>query len=104
MVEKLRQTPFLDEPEFEPDGWHCFNCGCGDLSMDEIRVLDRNKGEYRILRYSSIYPLKMLYISYSDDGRVDKMSGINGDYNVCTPCYRLQWAEMNPDSDRVCPV
>ena len=99
----LRQKPFLDEPEFSPDGWHCFNCGCEDISMDVIKAA--NPGEsVRILKYRSIYPLKMLYVSHTDDGRVDQMKGTNGDYVVCEPCYRLQWAEMNPDSDRVCPV
>ena len=90
---QMRQTPFREEPEFVPDGWHCFNCGCEDLSMDEIKALDRSKGEYRILRYRSLYPLKMLYVSYADDGRVDKMKGANGDYSVCQPCYRLQYQD-----------
>lgn len=104
MVEKLRQIPFLEEPAFEPDSWHCFNCGCPDLTMDEIKALDRNKGEYRILRYGSIYPLKMLYVTQGDDGRVDRMRGHNGDYSVCEPCYRLQWEEMNTNPNLVCPV
>ncbi len=87
--QEMRQTPFLDEPVGEPDGWHCFNCGCEDVSMEVIRA--RKAGEIvRILRYRSIYPLKMLYITYADNGAVDRMKGSNGDYSVCEPCYRLQ--------------
>ena len=103
MVEKLRQAPFLTEPEFEPDGWHCFNCGCDDVSMDVIKAAPPGVN-VRILKYRSIYPLKMRYVSHSDDGKVDQMKGHNGDYNVCASCYRLQWAEMNPDTTVICPV
>lgn len=93
----LRQKPFLDEPEFEPDSWHCFNCGCEDIDMEAIK-----RGEKRILKYRSLYPLKMLYVSHDDRGQIDQMKGTNGDYAVCTNCYRLQFAERYPDA--VCPV
>ena len=89
---KMRQTPFREEPEFVPDGWHCFNCGCEDVSMEVIRAA--KPGEVvRILRYRSLYPLKMLYVSHAEDGRVDLMKGTNGDYSVCAPCYRLQYQD-----------
>lgn len=88
-AQEMRQTPFLDEPVGEPDGWHCFNCGREDVSMAVIRAAEPRETA-RILRYRSLYPLSMLYITYSDDGKVDRMKGTNGDYSVCEPCYRLQ--------------
>ena len=99
----LRQKPFLEEPEFEPDSWHCFNCGCEDVSMEVIKAAPPGVN-VRILKHRSIYPLKMLYVSTSGEGKIDQMKGTNGDYNVCSPCYRLQWREMNPNPDFVCPV
>lgn len=97
----IRQTPFLEEIEGTPDPWHCFNCGCGDVSMDEIKAAQPGTN-VRILKYRSIYPLKPLYITYDGQGKIDRTSGVNGDYTVCEPCYILQWNDRYPDD--TCPV
>jgi len=103
MVELLRQTPVLDEEPFTPDGTHCFNCGAAEKPVAELRAAVTQQGvrDARVLKYRSIYPLKMLYIEYTD-GKLAKSNGSNGDYNVCVPCYQLQFAEHYPDFE--CPV
>ena len=103
MTEALRQTPFLDEEPFTPDATHCFNCGVAEVSVAELLTAGTAIGqrEIRVLKYRSVYPLVMLYVEY-ENGRLMKSNGSNGDYQVCVPCYRLQFAEYYPKFE--CPV
>jgi hypothetical protein len=93
----LPQKPFLDEPAFEPDNKHCFGCGVEEIAMQDIK-----DGKPKTLKYRSMYPLKMLYVSHDDRGQIDQMKGTNGDYNVCAPCYKAQWEEQHGEG--TCPV
>jgi len=99
----LSQKPFLDEPEFEPDHTHCFGCGIPETPIETLKEAGSGQAlrDARVLKYRSLYPLVMLYVSY-ERGLVDQMKGTNGDYRVCTDCYQAQYAEHYPDF--VCPV
>ncbi len=69
----------------EADQNHCYECGSEEV------------------HYRSLLPLAPNFVEREkggpDDGKVINARGFSADYNVCAPCYVVQYHELYPGEE-----